>query len=527
MLPLRSLSAGSGLKLRFSVDPEGPSGPSFLWRLYAGVYLSTRTGRRMSRFIFSLILFLFSSASFAFSCSQQTYGPYDSFGSAYNACLAGTGGSCATGAGGPNGFSGVGSWRNSVGNWQLNYRSCEELQAIYGGTEDSVTSALYLYSSQCPVGTSPDASGYCGCDDSSQYYDIASGSCESPPADDDFDDETGETDDSPNTGEGGGDGNDSGGDPSDPDGDGNSDGSECNFSPEGCAPGDRPDDPPDLADLDAPDNSLPPPPDAVTTDESTSTDHTTGDSTSTTTQKWTETDGCVVTQTTTTTNRADGSSGKSISTNRRCPQGGSTTTTTGYETDDQGNTSLTGETVQKEQEPEGSVSGGGDCVTPPRCSGDAIQCGILMQQWLTRCDKNDEYSDSDCSSQPSCDGDVLLCAGLINTWQNRCSQQTAAADAQGFFEERGFKTAEDYASEGGVFGNPEETDLSGVADGVFSSRSSVAGSCPSAFSFTAPNFGTFELSLEPFCTLADEIYWLVLLSAYMTAAFIIFRAVTN
>lgn len=33
----------------------------------------------------------------------------------------------------------------------------------------------------------------------------------------------------------------------------------------------------------------------------------------------------------------------------------------------------------------GSVSGGGDCATPPICSGDAVQCAVVSQTWNTRC----------------------------------------------------------------------------------------------------------------------------------------------
>ena len=33
----------------------------------------------------------------------------------------------------------------------------------------------------------------------------------------------------------------------------------------------------------------------------------------------------------------------------------------------------------------GSASGGSDCNTPPVCSGDAVMCGVLRQQWYTMC----------------------------------------------------------------------------------------------------------------------------------------------
>ena len=33
-----------------------------------------------------------------------------------------------------------------------------------------------------------------------------------------------------------------------------------------------------------------------------------------------------------------------------------------------------------------SAEGGADCVAPPVCKGDAVQCAMLNQQWHTRCD---------------------------------------------------------------------------------------------------------------------------------------------
>ncbi|WP_239950045.1 hypothetical protein [Dyella terrae] len=33
----------------------------------------------------------------------------------------------------------------------------------------------------------------------------------------------------------------------------------------------------------------------------------------------------------------------------------------------------------------GSVNGGQDCNTPPACSGDAVNCGIVRQQWYSMC----------------------------------------------------------------------------------------------------------------------------------------------
>lgn len=179
-------------------------------------------------------------------------------------------------------------------------------------------------------------------------------------------------------------------------------------------------------------------------------------------------------------------------------------------------------------EKESSASGGNSCDAAPSCSGDAIDCAILQQQWLTRCAEDDgKFTDNGCEVDPQCEGDPLLCAGLIYSQKDRCALEKAAEDAEGWFQNNGYKTAEDYAAEGGIFGDGVETDVGDIANGVFSSRSTVSGSCPAPIAFSVPNFGTFEYSLEPFCLLSDEIYWLVLLSAYLTAAFIIFRAVTS
>jgi hypothetical protein len=46
--------------------------------------------------------------------------------------------------------------------------------------------------------------------------------------------------------------------------------------------------------------------------------------------------------------------------------------------------------------------GGGDCNTPPSCTGDTVSCGILLQTWHTRCDfapKSDGPSDSDIAAE--------------------------------------------------------------------------------------------------------------------------------
>lgn len=47
------------------------------------------------------------------------------------------------------------------------------------------------------------------------------------------------------------------------------------------------------------------------------------------------------------------------------------------------------------KESKGQVSGGDDCNVPPTCTGDAIQCAMVQQQYKTRCElqKSDEVAD--------------------------------------------------------------------------------------------------------------------------------------
>ncbi|TAA08850.1 virulence factor TspB C-terminal domain-related protein [Pseudoxanthomonas winnipegensis] len=43
----------------------------------------------------------------------------------------------------------------------------------------------------------------------------------------------------------------------------------------------------------------------------------------------------------------------------------------------------------KDDGDKGSVSGGGDCTAAPACSGDVVECAVLYQQWLTRCNRGE------------------------------------------------------------------------------------------------------------------------------------------
>lgn len=90
--------------------------------------------------------------------------------------------------------------------------------------------------------------------------------------------------------------------------------------------------------------------------------------------------------------------------------GSSTTTTSNNQTDSGGNpvssTSTTSNGIPASQEPDeslGTYSGGGNCDTPPACSGDPLMCGLIDQEWQARCD----FENSLDTFNPDAGGDVV------------------------------------------------------------------------------------------------------------------------
>jgi hypothetical protein len=88
--------------------------------------------------------------------------------------------------------------------------------------------------------------------------------------------------------------------------------------------------------------------------------------------------GTSTTNTTTTVTNNGGSS--SVTTTTTNPDGSKTQTTQDKDTFCSQNPNSA---ICKQ---DGTASGGDDCVTPPVCTGDAVQCMMVKQQWGTRCD---------------------------------------------------------------------------------------------------------------------------------------------
>lgn len=77
----------------------------------------------------------------------------------------------------------------------------------------------------------------------------------------------------------------------------------------------------------------------------------------------------------------------------------------------------------------GSASGGGDCNTPPICSGDAPTCMVVSQTWLNRCKR--DYYDLDGDGVPDWVGDASQLEGipLINGSDPIGGNGTVTSDA--------------------------------------------------------------------------------------------------
>lgn len=104
---------------------------------------------------------------------------------------------------------------------------------------------------------------------------------------------------------------------------------------------------------------------------------------------------CTTTTTTTTTGGGSGGSGASGAAGSACASGAAASAVAGTCT----TTSTQPQTQYCQQNPSASqcsdsASGGADCSAAPSCSGDAVSCAILAQQWLARCDlqKSDDPS---------------------------------------------------------------------------------------------------------------------------------------
>lgn len=154
----------------------------------------------------------------------------------------------------------------------------------------------------------------------------------------------------------------------------------------------------------------------------------------------------------------------------------------------------------------GNVAGGGSCVSPPRCSGDAIQCAILNQTWNTRCAPGNQSSGGGgTGTQPDY-------TGLLST----------IADNTG----RTANALEDTTGEGPTPDDEElpteDEDISSLIASIFNT-SGAAGSCPAPITVNTM-VGPIDFKYDLMCDFASYIRYLVLISAGLASFRIVMRA---
>ena len=138
----------------------------------------------------------------------------------------------------------------------------------------------------------------------------------------------------------------------------------------------------------------------------------TNENTTTTTE--TEGDNTVTTETTTTTNNNITTITDHVTSTNNVTGVTTTTTTTTTTDNETGETTTTvtgtSDDGNGEDEDGDSASGGRTCDVAPSCSGDAIECATLYQQWETRCaiqSLEEELSGGDCDPATETCGDSI------------------------------------------------------------------------------------------------------------------------
>jgi len=155
--------------------------------------------------------------------------------------------------------------------------------------------------------------------------------------------------------------------------------------------------------------------------------------------------------------------------------------------------------------------GSGSCDAAPVCSGDPVGCAILYQEWASMCYGNGSASNTvNCDDVTiDCDGDLMLCEILYQQKKFHCDL---------FHGSSGFDTNPFDDSDF----NYDPKDSAEVVDVVtdFDQSGFAAGSCPADIP-VATAFGSYNVSFQLFCDLADIIRAMVILSALIGGALIV------
>ncbi|WP_186810789.1 virulence factor TspB C-terminal domain-related protein [Xanthomonas arboricola] len=182
-------------------------------------------------------------------------------------------------------------------------------------------------------------------------------------------------------------------------------------------------------------------------------------------------------------------------------------------------------------EKDNKAGGGGDCNSPPSCSGDAIACNTNWQIWKLRCTSSSVTgSPENCSAAYSCTGDSAQCAQIALLRKTACSnalQGNIDSDGDGFGvgDSANLKAIKD-----AITGNGKDLEASqvpwidGVVDEKQWSSGLGGGSCPAPISRTVTisgYSGNVEFSFQPLCDFAGLLYAVVVTLSAVTSVLII------
>ncbi len=144
-----------------------------------------------------------------------------------------------------------------------------------------------------------------------------------------------------------------------------------------------------------------------------------------------------------------------------------------------------------------------NCNNEPVCTGgDPIQCAFLKQMWINNCDGIDKKIDIDANTDN---------ANIQSEFNDLIDNNQTALN-----------------SDGTIAGSTGEIDVSQYADMVANLNNAAnqtsSGSCPAPRVINI-SLGSFEVSYDPLCQLAEGISYFVLLFFSLSGSLIIYRTV--
>ena len=174
----------------------------------------------------------------------------------------------------------------------------------------------------------------------------------------------------------------------------------------------------------------------------------------------------------------------------------------------------------------GSANASARCGTVPHCSGDPVQCALLLQSYNTMCavmtanenkGKGTASSSGSCETQPPCTADAGICTLIVQVWKSECRMWKD--DGKAFDPNEGVGEQEP-----GVFDGEEFTETIDVSEGGGIKTNDGwwgTASCP-APSPVETSAGLFAIDYSVFCDAAHWLSFFVMFMASMTSARILF-----